>query len=64
MLEKREERIKLLKQGFDTRIIEMLYVEENHFRIINFPIFIELLDVDVAHDGNDRIRSRAAARCT
>lgn len=63
MLEKREERIKLLKEGFNTKIIEMLYIEENNFRIISFPLFIELLDVEIADNGNNQIRYKAAAKC-
>ncbi len=63
MLEKREERIKLLKAGFNSKIIEMLYIKGNDLRIIGLPPVIELLDLDTPKDENNQIRYKAVAKC-
>ena len=46
MLEKREERIKLLKSGLTGKAIEELYIKYNNFKILNN----QLLYVDVEFD--------------
>ncbi len=63
MLEKREERIKLLKAGFNSKLIEMLYLKSNGIRVIFIPNFIELLDLDTPQDENSYMRYKVAAQC-
>lgn len=63
MLEKREERIKLLKAGFNSKLIEMLYLKSNGIRVIFSPNFIELLDLDTPQDENNYMRYKVAAQC-
>lgn len=41
MLETREERIKLLKAGFEGKIIEKLYVMFNDFKLVNKNVLYE-----------------------
>jgi hypothetical protein len=37
MLETPQERIKLLRAGFTSKIIEKLYIEGNNFKIVRLP---------------------------
>jgi len=46
MLENSEERVKLLRKGFTQKQIEQLYLEENNFKIVNFHVVIELVEID------------------
>ena len=46
MLEKAEERVKLLKKGLSEKEIEMLYIECNNFKIIRTPILYEANEFD------------------
>jgi len=41
MLETPEERIKLLRAGFSSKMIENLYIECNNFKIIRTPIIFD-----------------------
>ncbi|VVB52240.1 Uncharacterised protein [uncultured archaeon] len=45
-----EERIKLLKTGFTQKQIEKLYVEKNNFKIVNTPVFFELVEINDRQD--------------
>ncbi len=47
MLETPEERIKLLKAGFIGKIIENLYIERNNFKIVQIPVIVELVELDL-----------------
>ncbi len=63
MLEKREERIKLLKAGFNSKLIEMLYLRSNGIRVVPVSNFIELVDIDIPRDENSYMRYKVAAQC-
>lgn len=45
MLETPQERVKLLKAGISGKQIEELYVKCNNFKIINMPLFFELIEI-------------------
>lgn len=47
MLETSEERIKLLRLGFDSREIERLYVKLNKFKMVYAPHNIEIIEIDL-----------------
>ena len=47
MLETSEERIKLLRLGFDSREIERLYVKHNKFKMVYAPHIIEIVEIDL-----------------
>ena len=42
MLETREERVKLLKQGYYGKDIEKMYIQLNGFKMINISIYKDL----------------------
>ena len=63
MLETREERVELLKAGLSGKMIERLYIEGNNFKVIRFCPVIELLEVEIRHDGNCYLRIEAAGKC-
>ncbi|NJD52344.1 MAG: hypothetical protein FIB07_05685 [Candidatus Methanoperedens sp.] len=46
MLETIEERIKLLKKGFTQKQMEELYIEGNNFKLVNTPVFFELIEIN------------------
>ena len=46
MLETLEERVKLLKTGFTQKQIEELYIEGNNFKLVNTPVFFELIEIN------------------
>ncbi|MDL5503205.1 MAG: hypothetical protein QSU88_08310 [Candidatus Methanoperedens sp.] len=46
MLETIEERIKLLKTGFTQKQMEELYIEGNNFKLVNTPVFFELIEIN------------------
>ncbi len=46
MLEKAEERVKLLKAGITGKTIEMLYIKGNSLKIDLTPIILELVEID------------------
>lgn len=46
MLETSEERVKLLKDGFTGKTIEMLYIKNNNIKIILTPTIYELVEID------------------
>jgi len=48
MFETAEERVKLLKKGLSGKEIEMLYVENNNFKIIRTPILYKANEFDIA----------------
>lgn len=41
MLETAKERVKLLKKGLSEKEIEMLYIEQNNYKIIRTPILYD-----------------------
>jgi len=47
MLETSEERIQLLKAGYDIKKIEQLYVEDHNFTIIVDPILFKIIEFDL-----------------
>jgi hypothetical protein len=47
MLETSEERIKLLRLGFDGKEIERLYVKHNKFKMVYAPPLIEIVEIDI-----------------
>ena len=46
MLETSEERIKLLRLGYDSKEIERLYVKHNKFKMVDAPL-IEIIEIDL-----------------
>ncbi len=50
MIETPEERVKLLKTGFTQKQIEKLYVEKNNFKLVNTPVFFELVEINDRQD--------------
>lgn len=44
MLETPQERIKLLRAGFTGKTIEKLYIEGNNFKLVRFPVIVELAE--------------------
>ena len=50
MIDTPEERVKLLKTGFMQKQIEKLYVEENNFKLVNKPVFLELVEINDMQD--------------
>jgi hypothetical protein len=46
MLETPQERIKLLRAGFASKEIEKLYIEGNNFKLVRFPIIVELIEIE------------------
>lgn len=46
MLNKSEERVKMLKKGFSQKQIEKLYIKENNFKIVNPTLLFEPVDID------------------
>jgi hypothetical protein len=47
MLEKAEERVKLLKAGYTGKTIEMLYIKHNNIKIVLIPPILELVEIDL-----------------
>ena len=47
MLETSEERIKLLRLGYDSKEIERLYVKHNKFKMVYAPPLIEIVEIDL-----------------
>jgi hypothetical protein len=45
MLETTQERMKLLRAGFTSKTIEKLYIEGNNFKLVRFPIIVELVEL-------------------
>ena len=46
MLETSEERIKLLRLGYDNKEIERLYIKHNKFKMVDAPL-IEIIEIDL-----------------
>jgi hypothetical protein len=51
MLETSRERIKLLKAGISARKIEQLYLKTNNFKIVNFPVLFEAVEIIQENEG-------------
>ncbi|MCZ7358260.1 MAG: hypothetical protein O8C66_06305 [Candidatus Methanoperedens sp.] len=49
MLETAEERVKLLRAGFTEKAIETLYVKYNKLKIVQTPLFFELVEFECSH---------------
>jgi hypothetical protein len=47
MLKTAEERVKLLKAGFDGKTIEMLYIKGNNIKIVLIPTIFELAEIEI-----------------
>ena len=47
MLETSEERIRLLRLGFNSTEIERLYVKYNQFKMVYAPRLIDLVEIDI-----------------
>lgn len=45
LLETPQERVKLLKAGVSGKAIEKLYLVNNNFKIVGYPVVIELVEV-------------------
>jgi hypothetical protein len=45
MLETSQERVKLLKAGVSTKIIEQLYLQSNSFKIIGIPVLFNVVEI-------------------
>lgn len=50
MLEKPEERVRLLRAGYPGKRIEKLYIEHNNLRIVRIPAAIEIIELDIPQD--------------
>ncbi|MCX9010772.1 MAG: hypothetical protein OIN66_06580 [Candidatus Methanoperedens sp.] len=50
MLEKPEERVRLLRAGYTGKRIEQLYIEHNNFKIVRIPAAIEMIELDIPQD--------------
>lgn len=48
MLETSQERVKLLKAGFDSKTMEKLYLIYNNFKITCIPKHFELVEINMA----------------
>jgi hypothetical protein len=46
MLKTPQERVKLLRAGFASKEIEKLYVECNNFKLVRFPVIVELIEIE------------------
>ena len=46
MLETSQDRIKLLRAGFTGKEIEKLYNEGNNFKLIRFPVIVDLIEIE------------------
>jgi hypothetical protein len=46
MLETPQERIKLLRAGFTSKTIDKLYIEGNNFKLVRFPVIVDLAEFD------------------
>ena len=51
MLETPQERIKLLRAGFTDKAIEKLYIEGNNFKLVRFPVIVELAEFVISRDN-------------
>ena len=60
MLDKSEERVKMLKKGFSQKQIEKLYLKENNFKIVNPTLLFELVDFERVNDMKTPINCDAA----
>lgn len=60
MLDKSEERVKMLKKGFSQKQIEKLYIKENNFKIVNPTLLFELVDFERVNDMKTPINCDAA----
>ena len=47
MLETSQERVKLLKAGYDLKKIEEIYISDHNLKIIMKPNFFELIELDL-----------------
>lgn len=64
MLETSEERVSLLKKGFNQKQIEELYIQGNNFKIVNLPILIELEEIEDRQKKKKYVKCLAAIRYT
>jgi hypothetical protein len=60
MLERPQERVKLLKGGVTGKIIEQIYIAENKFKIVRYPIFLKTVKIDTKEIANTPISQMAA----
>jgi hypothetical protein len=51
MFETPEERVKLLKAGIDGKTIEELYISNNNFKIVSFPMHFEFVENNIESKG-------------
>ena len=51
MFETPEERVKLLKAGIDGKTIEELYISNNNFKIVPFPMHFEFVENNIESKG-------------
>ncbi len=50
MLERSEDRVKLLRNGFDQKQIEKIYLEQNKLRVVNPCVLFEPEDMEKMED--------------
>jgi len=60
MLNKSEERVKLLRKGFSQKQIEKLYIKENDFKIVNPTLLFELFEIDAGNNRKMPVNCEAA----
>ncbi len=52
LLKNPQERVKLLKAGITRKTIERLYIAGNDSKIVNSPVFLELIEIDIETNKN------------
>ena len=60
MLDKSEERVKLLRKGLSQKQIEKLYINENNFKIVNPNLLFELFESDAGNIRKMPVNCEAA----
>lgn len=55
MLETPKERIELLKIGITGKTIERLYIINNNIKVINAPMFFELVEIECSLPENTQV---------
>ena len=55
MLETPQERIKLLRAGLTGKAIEELYIRGNNFKLVRFPVIVELAEFVISRDNKSII---------
>jgi hypothetical protein len=63
MLEKPEERVRLLKTGLTGKQIERIYIESNNFKIAHAPAVLKLVEIDMTEKKKTCASHEITVRC-